>query len=302
MSEPAHDIELYEEPEHHVARVAVTPQVPAAELVARLDVIRDAMKHAMEKDVDYGVIPGTGNKPTLLKPGAEKLGALFQLDVQIDNEKIWHDNGHLTVISRATVFHQPTGTRLGSGEGICTSREQKYAFRDEQRACPQCGDAAIIKGKAEYGGGWLCFKKKGGCGAKFPDGDASIESQKVGKVPNDNLADTYNTVDKMASKRARIDAVLAVTGASAIFTQDVEDAATDKPAATSEPVPASAEAKVISEAQISRLMAIANKNDVTEERLKELVADVAGVQSRKLIPKDRYDALVHAVELESVPF
>jgi hypothetical protein len=34
--------------------------------------------------------------------------------------------------------------------------------------CPSCGVVgAIIKGKPEYGGGWLCFGKKGGCGAKF---------------------------------------------------------------------------------------------------------------------------------------
>jgi len=38
------------------------------------------------------------------------------------------------------------------------------------QTCPECGQAAIIKGKAEYGGGYLCWKKKGGCGAKFPDG------------------------------------------------------------------------------------------------------------------------------------
>jgi len=35
-------------------------------------------------------------------------------------------------------------------------------------SCPRCGVVgSIIKGKAEYGGGYLCFKKKGGCGAKF---------------------------------------------------------------------------------------------------------------------------------------
>lgn len=34
--------------------------------------------------------------------------------------------------------------------------------------CPGCGETkAVIKGKAEYGGGYLCFKKKGGCGAKW---------------------------------------------------------------------------------------------------------------------------------------
>lgn len=34
--------------------------------------------------------------------------------------------------------------------------------------CPECKESkAVIRGKAEYGGGWLCFKKKGGCGAKW---------------------------------------------------------------------------------------------------------------------------------------
>jgi hypothetical protein len=35
--------------------------------------------------------------------------------------------------------------------------------------CPNCGKDAVIKGKPEYGGGWLCYSKKGGCGAKFTD-------------------------------------------------------------------------------------------------------------------------------------
>jgi hypothetical protein len=177
----------------------------------------------MQKDIDYGVIPGTGKKPTLLKPGAEKLGVLFQLDVQLENEKIWDDNGHLTVISRATVWHIPSGSRVASGEGMCTTREGKYAFRQADRFCPSCGVAAIIKGKPEYGGGFVCFKKKGGCGAKYAADDRAILDQPVGQVANPNIADTYNTVDKMASKRARIDAVLAATGASALFTQDAED-------------------------------------------------------------------------------
>jgi hypothetical protein len=204
--------------------LAVTPNVGAGELVARLDVIRDAnaMQTAMVQDVDYGVIPGTGSKPTLLKPGAEKLGVLFQLDVQLVNRKTW-DGEHLTVESCATVFHAPTGTRLGYGEGMCTTRERKYGKRKQERTCPVCGVAAIIKGKAEYGGGWVCFKKRNGCGAKFTDGDQTIEAQVVGEIENPDLPDTWNTVVKMAEKRARIDAVLAVTGASALFTQDVED-------------------------------------------------------------------------------
>jgi ribosomal protein L37AE/L43A len=217
-----------------VPTLAVTPTVKATELVERLDVIRDTMRTAMQADVDYGVIPGT-NKPALLKPGAEKLGVLFQLDVQLENEKTWGPGDHLTVSSHATVYHAPTGSRLGYGEGLCTTREKKYAVRKQERTCPTCGKPAVIKGKAEYGGGWLCFRKKDGCGAKWPDGDPVIESQSVGEVENPDLPDLWNTVVKMAEKRARVDAVLAVTGASALFTQDVEDTPAPEPAPTPPP-------------------------------------------------------------------
>jgi hypothetical protein len=214
------------------ARLAVTPQVATAELGERLTAIREVMKNEMVEGVDYGAIPGTGDKPTLLKPGAEKLGVLFQLDVQLVNEKVWAAD-HLTVVSKGTCFHAPTGTRVGYGEGICTTRERKYAYRQQSRQCPHCHAEAIIKGKDEYGGGWVCFKKKGGCGAKFNDGDTVIEGQTVGEIDNPDLPDLWNTVDKMAEKRARVDVVLAVTGASAIFTQDLEDGA--PPETTSAP-------------------------------------------------------------------
>lgn len=204
------------------AQLAVTPDVEASELVARLDVIRDAMDHAMQEGVDYGVIPGA-NKPSLYKPGAEKLNVLFQLDVQIRNEKEWGPGDHLTVTSHATVFHAPTGKRLGYGEGLCTTRERKYAKRRGERLCPVCHQPAIIKGKEEYGGGWVCFKKKDGCGEKFDDADPRITGQQVGDVDNPDLPDLWNTVIKMGEKRARVDAILAVTGASALFTQDIED-------------------------------------------------------------------------------
>lgn len=202
--------------------LAVTPDVGAEELVERLDVIRQAATTAMTKDVDFGVIPGT-DKPTLYKPGAEKLSVLFQLDVQITNEKVWGPDDHLTVISKATAYHAPTGTRLGFGEGLCSTREKRYAVRRGERVCPECQKPAIIKGKEEYGGGWLCFRKKDGCGAKFPDNDQRIAGQTVGDVENPDLPDLWNTVVKMGEKRARVDVVLAVTGASALFTQDVED-------------------------------------------------------------------------------
>lgn len=201
--------------------LAVAPQVKLADLVARLDAIKEAQKVAMVKDTDYGVIPGT-DKPTLFKPGAEKLAALFQLDVQPSNEKRWEADDHLTVVSRVTIFHAPTGARLGSGEGICTTHERKYGKRNAKPKCPNCSEETIFRSKTQ-GEGWFCWKKKGGCGAQFAADDEKITAQEIGEVDNPDLPDLWNTIDKMATKRALVAAVLIVTGASAVFTQDVED-------------------------------------------------------------------------------
>lgn len=200
--------------------LAVTPQVQAGELVERLDVIKQAMNSAMQDGVDYGRIPGV-DKPTLLKPGAEKLGVLFQLDIQPETRKTWGPGDHLTVECTATVYHAPTGARLGKGEGLCTTREKKYAKRRAELVCPGCGKENIRRSK--QGDGFYCWAKTDGCGGNFAANDERITTQVAGEVDNPDLPDVWNTVIKMAEKRARVDAVLAVTGASAIFTQDAED-------------------------------------------------------------------------------
>lgn len=205
---------------HQPPAAETAPEATAAELTKRLELIEEVKRTAMRQDVDYGLVPGT-DKPGLFKPGAEKLAILFKLDVQPRNEPIWGPGAHLTVISRATVYHTPTGARLGYREGICSSRERSRAYRKRERTCPECDTAAVIKGKAEFGGGWLCWRKRDGCGAKFADGDERIERQEVGEIENPDLPDTWNAVTKMAKKRAYADAVLSVTGASAIFTQDL---------------------------------------------------------------------------------
>jgi hypothetical protein len=212
------------EPVRPPATVTVSPQVTAAELGERLKVIEQAMTTNMREGVDYGRVPGT-DKPALFKSGSEKLSVLFKLDVQLRSEKHYEEGGHLTVETSATVYDIATGARIGFGEGLCTTREKKYGKRQASRVCPNCSKEAIIKGKAEYGGGWVCFHKKGGCGAKFPDDAEEIVGQTVGEIENPDLPDTWNTVVKMAEKRARVSAVLAVTGASAIFTQDLDEGA-----------------------------------------------------------------------------
>jgi hypothetical protein len=182
----------------------------------------------LRRDVDYGQIPGT-DKLTLLKPGAEKLTTFFGLSTRfqvIERIEDWTGARH----DGEPFFYYLYRCQLNRGDLLvaeadasCNSRETKYRYREAQRTCPSCGQAAIIKGKEEYGGGWICFKKKGGCGAKYASGDASIESQTVGRIFNPDIADQVNTIQKMSQKRALVAATLLAVNASEFFTQDVED-------------------------------------------------------------------------------
>lgn len=234
MTQADHDRELEEIIDVEADEVQNLPAVRAseaivargelsvAEIVEQKDKIKQVMEAVMTRDVHYGVIPGV-NKPSLFKPGAEAINVALRLAPHYDSEKIWHEDGHLTVIAKCTLKHIPTDLTIATGEGLCTTKENRYAYRQGERLCPACSAPAIIKGKAEYGGGWVCFKKKGGCGEKYDDDDAAITSQEVGKIPNPDIADLFNTVLKMADKRALIAAVLNGTAASDVFTQDAED-------------------------------------------------------------------------------
>jgi hypothetical protein len=196
--------------------------------VERYNTITEFVSRVLRKDVDYGVIPGT-EKFTLLKPGAEKLTTFFGLSTRfeiIERIEDWTGAEH----DGEPFFYYLYRCQLLRGELLvaaadasCNSRETKYRYREAQRICPSCQQAAIIKGREEYGGGWICFKKKGGCGAKYSTGDAAIEGQTVGRIFNPDIADQVNTIQKMSQKRALVAATLLAVNASEFFTQDVED-------------------------------------------------------------------------------
>ena len=243
--------EIIREQTHHLPAVraheamVTRAEVSVDDVIAQRDKIKSVMAQVMTEGVHYGRIPGV-SKPTLFKSGAEVLNTTFRLAPSYQSERIFHDDGHLTVIAKCVLTHAPSGMVLAEGEGMCSSRELKYAWRTASRVCPVCGAEAIIKGKKEYGGGWICWKNhktSPGCGVKFADGDSLIEGQETGKITNPDLADTWNTVLKMADKRALVAAVLNGTAASDIFTQDVEDSPAAAAQETSTGEPQETEAK-----------------------------------------------------------
>lgn len=208
------------------------PALSIGEAVQRRVALVEFVQQVMKSGVDFGVIPGT-QKPTLLKPGAEKLCTLFGLTSRFQLLRAvedWKGEGSEGEPFFYYLYHCQLwrdALLIAEGDGSCNSWEQKYRYRDAQRICPACETAAIIKGKAEYGGGWLCFVKKGGCGAKFADEDETIVGQPIGRVRNPDIADVVNTIQKMAQKRALIAATLLAVNASEFFTQDEEERVLD---------------------------------------------------------------------------
>lgn len=202
-------------------------EVSVEEIVGQRDKIVAVMNAVMKEEVHYGHIPGV-KKPTLLKPGAEVLAVSFRLAPFYKSERIFHDDGHLTVVSNVTLKHIPTGLVIAEGEGLCTSREKKYGKRKGERVCPECEQPQVRLGRARDGrpGNWYCWQKMGGCGATWPltgEQAEAFEAMDVGEIDNPDLADTWNTVLKMSNKRALVAAILNGTAASDVFTQDVED-------------------------------------------------------------------------------
>ncbi len=244
--------------------------------------IQEIMRDVMKKGEHYDTLPDC-EKPCLLKPGAEKLCLTFRMAPKYDVILRQLADGHREYEVVCYLYHIYTGVFLGSGVGLCSTQESKYAYRNAERKCPMCGKTAIIRGQKKFGGGWVCWKKKGGCGAKFPDGDKGIEGQDIGKVPNPNIADTYNTVLKIGKKRAHVDASLTVTAASDIFTQDLEDM--HEVTEQANPAPAKPEGKEVKQKNTSGL-----KGDISEDFIQQ-IQDMSSKLEPDNFVKDNKDVI-----------
>ncbi len=153
--------------------------------------------------VDFGKIPGI-DKPTLLKPGAEKVAQAYGCSpvAEITMRQQDAETGYLYVEVVVRLVHIQTGAVIATGLGSCSTYESKYRWRWEwwnEGGLPPKGE------------GWEWVEKR----------DGTVAYRR--RVQNRDLIDQWNTVLKMAKKRALVDAALTVSGASEKFTQDVED-------------------------------------------------------------------------------
>lgn len=242
----------------------------AVQVKAQVNLIQEVMKSVMQKGQHYGTVPGCGDKPTLLKPGAEKLMMTFRLAADPQIQEIPTDDG-LTFRVTCRVLNQATGVFLGAGVGEASSREDKYNWRsavceEEYQATPD--DRKRIK----WGTSWVKGKQ------------TAYQTKQV----RTNPANQANTVLKMAKKRALVDAILTVTAASDIFTQQGEEVAED----TAGKKTGGAEVKPITEGQAKILFAKAKAKNVSEVDILEAF----GLESINDIPSPLFSEVLAFIE------
>jgi hypothetical protein len=204
------------------------------DVLEQVALIQKIMHSVMKEGEHYGVIPGTGTKPSLLKPGAEKLSFTFRLSTTYAVAEQYLDRDHIKYRVVCTLRNQ-SRTGEWQGVGTCSTMESKYRFRTGPKeptgkAVPheywQMRKSDPAKALELIGGKGHVVGKEDGIWQIFKQGE---------RVENDNPADQYNTALKMAKKRAHVDAVLTATAASDIFTQDVEEIQENLKVATQEP-------------------------------------------------------------------
>lgn len=173
-----------------------TMSIQVAEVRQNINIIHEALKSVMKVNVHYGTIPGCP-KPSLYKPGAEVIMALFRLSADPDINDLSKD-GEIRYQVKVKISAKD-GTFVGSGIGECSSGEEKYMWR-----------AAVSN--AEFDATLETMRR-----IKYRKDGSEVQQVRVPP------ADLANTILKMAKKRALIDAVLTATAASDIFSQDIEE-------------------------------------------------------------------------------
>lgn len=193
----------------------------------RIQLIQQAMKEMMIKDVHYGTIPGT-KKPTLFKAGAEMLCSLFRLRANPRYTEVDLGGGHKQYMFTIE-FTDGHGNFIGQGIGSCSTLESKYRWRKGEGANtgkPLPKEYWELKKSPDPKKNAQAQEMLGGKGffpKKLDDGSWVIFQNAGDKTENPDIADVWNTVFKIAKKRAYVDGTLTCTGASDCFDQDLDD-------------------------------------------------------------------------------
>lgn len=170
----------------------------------KLNLTREFFREVMKEGIDYGTIPGT-DKRTLLKPGAEGLCEFYNLAPTIAEkvEDKSHETGYYAVDITLRLIHRGSGSIIAEGLGHANTFESRYRWRwVSEKDLPKGLDPQDLISKERNGryGNFVQYR-----------------------IENDDMHSIWNTVLKMAKKRALVDAVLSATRSSGIFAQPEDE-------------------------------------------------------------------------------
>jgi hypothetical protein len=188
------------QPDEYRPRIVMAPE----DAKALDDQLRANQLAVLRKGVDYDTIPGMGDRPTLLKPGAEKLLQWFGFGFTCERDETERDGDG----NRVGVTYRCTVTKgLPGGGHVIVATCEGYAGYDEERFC-QTAEQARAKAEAK--------EKYNAARYGRDPRPAKWENATGYQAP-------WNTVIKMAQKRALVGAAIDATAAAGLFTQDLED-------------------------------------------------------------------------------
>lgn len=184
------------------------------ETIEKVRQLQKTLQGILTEKHDYGKIPGCGDKPTLLKPGAEKilmaLGITSTYDL-VEHTEDFKDKGFFAYTVKCILYKGDS--KITEGLGHANSKEKKWAVEwVNEKNIPEGSDKDLMQKKKLTGvyGDYFVYQV---------DADANSKA---------------NTILKMAKKRSQIDAVLTVASLSEIFTQDFDDLDNEEP--TTQPI------------------------------------------------------------------
>ena len=172
------------------------------ETMTKINNFQRLLQKELKQGRDFGIIPST-TKPTLLKPGAEKILMLLGISSEYElMEQIQDYKAGVFAFTIKCILYK-NGNKITEGVGCCSTKESKYAYKwVYEKEIPSTLNKEELM-KKEFNGSYGKYFKY--------------------RIDNDDPYTLANTVLKMAKKRAQIDAVLTVASLSEIFTQDMED-------------------------------------------------------------------------------
>lgn len=268
------------------------PVLSIKESIDRFEEIKRYVKAAMIEGEDYGHVPGV-EKPFLFQAGAQKLCVLFgyvpryETEVEIED---WSGAKFAEPLYyyRYRCILERDGAPVGQGIGSASSWESKYRYRwvsasevppaykgplDRGELKTRDGsitefafaiDKAETNGQygkpAEYWAKWQAaiesgearkIERKTKSGKKM---DAYEMGAPVFRVPNPDIADVINTVQKMGLKRSLVGSTISATGLSALFSQDEDSGALEPTPERREETKQEPRSKVIVDEELEALI------------------------------------------------